>query len=335
MAQSCHIAAYYYPWYTPRHWKQGYTRGHSTPPQPPLLGEYKSKNRTVIHQHMEWSQAYGIDSWICSWWGQGKRVDRTLRERVLPCLTNSELSFALLYETAGILGMQAGKINIGEAAIEQLRSDVDYLATRYFSHPNYLHLEGKPVLFLYLTRALTGRAQTVIHTIREVAAQRGFGLYLVGDEVFWGPPDQGRIGLLDAITAYNMHGPAQYAGYPDESGILQAIGQQYRRYERTAQGLDVDFIPNVFPSFDDTGVRPQAQHYIIPDRVHPDSAQASTLSAYLEIARTHLGHPPHLLTVTSFNEWHEDTQVEPTMGGYGFQRLEAIRAFKAACSQRE
>ena len=344
-AQDLHIAAYYYPWYTKKHWKEGYIRSQLQQPQQPLLGEYKSRNQAVIRQHQEWSEAYGIDSWICSWWGKGKKTDKVLRKRILPELEGTKTKLAIFYESAGLLGMKRGQIRVDESAIQQLSKDIRYLARHFFAHPNYLKIEGKPVLFIYLTRTFYGQVETAFQAMRATAQAEGYELYIVGDEVFWQRPNVQHLQLLDAVTPYNMHGPRQYDGYPPETNFLEDVSSQYQIYRYVGKKYNTAFIPNAFPGFNDRGVRPEAQHYIIPPEVHPDSSEVSTFRQFLNVARSHTDAKLNMLTITSFNEWHEDTQVEPVVissgqgpeGGqqyppYGFQLLKVIKALKTASS---
>jgi glycoprotein endo-alpha-1,2-mannosidase len=311
-AQDYHVAAYYYPWYDKKHWKQGYVRKELTPEQPPLLGEYSSKDRKVVRQHLSWSEEYGIDSWICSWWGKRSKTDRNIIRAILPEIASSETQFAIFYESAKLLNMVNGAIDIQGQALEQLKKDIGYLSRTYFHHPSYLHIEGRPVLYIYLTRAFSGQVEEGINIIRQAAKEEGYDLFLVGDEVFWQRPNRQRIELLDAITPYNMHGPNNFDGYPSDTDFFEAVDRQYEKYQYVSQRSGACFIPNVFPGFNDKGVRPEANHYIIPNQVHPDSSHTSTLRTYLELAKEHIDPKVKLLTVTSFNEWHEDTQIEPT-----------------------
>lgn len=313
IAQDYHVAAYYYPWYGKRHWNAGYWRQQLQPPQAPLLGEYSSKSKKVIQQHLEWSAEYGIDSWICSWWGQGKYTDRVLKRKVLPEMEKTSTKMALFYESEGILGMERGRIMLDSVAIHQLGEDIRYMSKHYFPSKSYLKIGNRPVLFFYLTRAFVGRIDETFKHIRQVAKEEGYDIFLVGDEVFWQRPNIHHIRLLDAVTPYNMHGPGQYAGYPAQTGFLDDVRKQYYKYEYVAKRYNRAFIPNAFPGFNDQGVRPEARHYAIPPKLSVDDEIGSTFRAYLELSSEFADSQLNMITITSFNEWHEDTQIEPSM----------------------
>lgn len=79
------VGVFYYPWYdTERHWPEGFMRELLNPPQMPLLGKYKSRAPSVIDQHITWSEEYGIDNWICSWWGKDSWGDITIKNSIMP-----------------------------------------------------------------------------------------------------------------------------------------------------------------------------------------------------------------------------------------------------------
>ncbi len=304
---------YYYPWYdTNRHWQDGYLRGVLTTVQPPLLGEYSCRNQTTIQQQISWSLNNGIDYWVISWWGSGSWEDVTIRNYIAPALQGSALQFCIFYESTGLLG--GPPINFDQQLINQFVSHFEYIATNYFNHPNYLKFLNRPVVFIYLTRTFTGSYVEAIDSLRARMLQMGYDIFLVGDEVYWGTPNTTRIACFDAITSYNMHGPSQYAGYPQNTGFFRDVNAKYLTYYQTAHNLGVYFIPDALPGFNDRAVRPEANHYAIPNQFGPGWDYMSTLRRSLISTKIFeepaLGNP---IMITSWNEWHEDTQVEPTI----------------------
>jgi hypothetical protein len=338
-----HFMAYYYPWYNEKHWGEGYWRADLQPPQRPLLGEYNSREASVISQHITWSEDYGIDSWAVSWWGRRSWSDGTLKRSILPELEGRNTQFCIFYESPKMLGgLKPGGILLDQKAIKQMQRDFRYLAREFFDHPNYLKIEGKAVVILYLTRTFQGEYAAAFSAAREAARKQGFELYLIGDEVFWSASNRERIRQLDAITAYNMHGPVRFAGYPTVSGFFEWVDKQYRRFQQIAEREGVDFIPNVMPGFNDLGVRPEIGHYAIPPQAEEAGGSVSTFERYLELACPLAGSPLRMVAITSFNEWHEDTQIEPAIGqgegrgitgrdyvypAYGMDYLEVLRRF--------
>ena len=308
------VAVYYYPWYDiDRHWQEGYLRSLLLPAQPPELDEYSSRSTDLINQHLDWSESFGIDSWICSWWGPGSWEDQTIRNDISPLMAGRDVSYCLLYESAGLLNLQSDQIFFDESRIATFRSHFQYIGDTYFSDPHYLKVDGRPAVYLYLTRTFTGDYQQALQAIRQDAQALGFELFLIGDEVYWGAADAIRIAELDGITAYNMHGPLQYSGYPSNTNFIPDVAAKYAEYRSVAETLGVAFIPNILPGFNDRAVRLSADHYVIPNQYEEGADDSSTFSTFADMAGAFIDSSLNTVCITSFNEWHEDTQIEPTI----------------------
>ncbi len=317
------VSVYYYPWYGAdgRHWELGY-EGKKTGGGP-AAGEYDSRSPELLRDHLEISRRFGIDNWICSWWGPESWEDITLREHILPVLTAAKgtgekpPTFCLFYEAAGLLGLDPEKgIHFDDAKRKDFVSHFRFLTDHYFSHPSYRRIDGKPVVYLYLSRTFGGDYQRALAEVRAIGLARGFALYLVGDEVYWGEPDPERVRLYDAVTPYNMHGPTRYADLTDRISFLADCDEVYARWSEVAKGLGVGFIPGILPGFDSGGVDPAA-HYVIPRQVRAGAGPLSTFAAMSEMAKKHLDPALREVAITSFNEWHEGTAIEPAAGEKG------------------
>ena len=304
------IGAYWYPWFGPgrQHWEEGYLGK-------PTLGEYDSADPAVIRQQIAWATDHGIDLFVASWWGQGSKEDTILSTSFPGVIEGSDFRFAILYETPGLLGMEGGHIRLTDAETQQqLIDDVTYLARTYLDHPNYLRTEGRPVLFLYLTRAFTGDIQSTMDAVREaVRAEVGEPAFIIGDEVYWQSPSSLRIGPYDGVTAYNMH--TSVPGIAE--GFAGKVAEQYASWARKTATEGVAFIPDILPGFDDTGVRPEAEHPVIP---RDEESFATQLKDAIALAHG----PIRMVMITSFNEWHEFTSVEPGEP-FGLAYLEIVK----------
>jgi len=143
-------------------------------------------------------------------------------------------------------------------------------------------------------------------------------VYLIGDEVFWTEPNRDRVAQLDAITVYNMYGPARYAGYAGETGFLKDIDVVFAKHKKLADELKIGFVPNVMPGFNDRGIPEkgklifQEKHYIIPRAFSlANKSGGSFYRAYFQVAKKYLAPNLNLIVINSWNGWQEDTQIEP------------------------
>ncbi|KAL3903781.1 MAG: hypothetical protein SGILL_010318 [Bacillariaceae sp.] len=304
------VGVYYYPWYKDDfHRGDGYVREQLTPPQQPWLGEYDDSDPSTISKHLQWSRQANVGLWVSSWWGQGSREDVTLKNNIL---THPELDthqFAIFYETTGRIKQSEG------FTTQRVQPDIEYLCQEYFDHPNYYRLDGKPVLFVYLTRKLetTGTLlPNVLELMRVAATQAGCGeIYIVGDHVFQGPPETEDVyppfTMLDAVTNYDVYGSmGGKGGFIGQDGITKYYNQQSRWREIATKDHNCRFIPAASPGYNDLGVRPEKAHPPLSRRLSATDKQGSLFEAALRRART-LVDPKagSLLMVNSFNEWHE------------------------------
>ena len=310
------VGAYYYPWYGPgrNHWEDGYA-GH------PTLGEYDSGARNILNQQIDWAAGHGIDFFAVSWWGPGSREDSVLKDHFLKSPLIQEFQFVILYESAGRLQVSPdGTINIDSLENQDtLLKDLTYLQQEYWHHPQYLKIDGRPVVILYLTRIFTGDISAAFNAIRSTLRANGEDMYLIGDEVYWGNSQslpKAHIQTFDAVTAYNMHTSVE--GIADD--FNGKVSQEYAAWEARANDLGVDFIPGILPGFNDTSVRPQANHPPIPRSV-------GLFESQLDTAFEFLSPRIKLFMITSWNEWHEDTSIEPAQE-FGFDYLDALQRKK-------
>ena len=71
-------------------------------------------------------------------------------------------------------------------------------------------------------------------------------------------------------------------------------------------------IPDVFPGYNDRGVRPDDAHYAVPRRWAPDQAEGTLLREMIDrLVRPLVDPRVPMMFVTSWNEWNEDTAIEP------------------------
>lgn len=290
------IAAFYYPWYgTPAvdgtwvHW-QG--QNQFLPPPDiasdfyPELGAYSSHDPSVIAQHMQWLRQSGIDLIVVSWWGQGSFEDQAVPELLRQAEENG-LQVAFHMEPHG------GR------TVDQLVADVQYLYDRYGDAPAFY-------------RSTIGSGYN--------AAGKASGLFFLwnpnvqhtggppADAAYWQP-------ALDRIHALADGGLVMVQS-TDPAWI--DAGHFDGAYDYTNLDSDVPlwgsrlpagawFIPAVIPGFS-----PQRIHYP-PSVVRGREGGVLYDRQWRGVLES--GRTPEVIAVTSFNEWHEGSQIEPAASG--------------------
>ncbi|MEA1927852.1 MAG: glycoside hydrolase family 99-like domain-containing protein, partial [Candidatus Auribacterota bacterium] len=322
------VGAYYYLWFPYNFHKRGYIRKFLDPPQSPVLGQYNSSDPAVAERHIAWCSRYGIDFLVIDWWPNRPGRNKVLDDGFLRADNIGDIKWCLFYETQS-LGMDraTGAITWTEQRIDRLVSDMLKFSGSYFNHPGYLKIDGRPVIFLYLTRNYAGDTGGAIKRVRSALNEKGVDPFIIADEVFWmvtvdgkatfagrtDAPQESRIELFDAITTYNIYESQEsdHQGYPAESRYLPEVKEIYQRY-RESCGEDTIFIPNIIPGYNDRPLRKRASHYVIPRQWKEGDPSGSLFSEFFDrLGLAYIDQNIPMIMITSWNEWNEDTAIEP------------------------
>ncbi|MDI6448910.1 hypothetical protein [Anaerobaca lacustris] len=305
------VGVYYYPWYRAQgqrgasNWRQA-MRQRLVPPQAPKLGRYDSSDPDVVGDHIAQSVRGGIAFWASSWWRPGDYTDTTLRDVILKHPDAGKLKYAILYESTGRLGTFA------RPDYSRWIDDLTYLQKTYFDHPHYLHIDGKPVIFVYLTREyFRNKGHEALREMREKFPN----LYLVGDDVFGAGYRAEWARNFDAVTAYDVYGQS-VGPHGGTRAALGLLATNYAAAKAAANSVGVAFMPTIAPGYNDTAVRkghPGRARYFsdVEDSKEGDIFRAMIADVGLPNLDPKCGR---IMMVTSFNEWYEDTQIEATAG---------------------
>ncbi len=318
------VGAHYYLWFPAQFAGGSYLRARLRPDQKPQLGEYSSSSPAVVEQHIAWAAGSGVDFFTLDWWPSAPERNALIDQAVLAARNIGDIRFCIFYELwdLGYDPSSATTVFDG-AAVERFLSDMDEFASRYFAHPSYLRIAGRPVIILYVTRTATGRFVEAMTRFRARMAQAGIDPFVIGDEIFWAvakengaeateEPQRGRIALFDAITAYNLYDSSRIAhtGYGVASRFLSDSLALYERYRQAAPEKPV--IPLALPGYNDRGVRLEADHYVIPREWAPGAGEGTFFAEWLDRFTLPLIDPRlPMMLITSWNEWSEDTAIEP------------------------
>lgn len=315
------VGAYYYPWYRKpglfgkNKWEKQTMRLHLKNPQKPLAGLYDSRDAKVIGKHIEQSVRGGISFWGVSWWGAGSKTDDAFRNNILKHPDAAKLKYAMLYESTGRMK------RFSNPDYSRWISDLEYLKKTYFDDSRYLKVNGRPVLFVYLSREyFRNKGQEALRQMRERFPE----IYLVGDDVFFGSDAVDETAEeykaewaanFDAVTAYDVYGQS-VGPLGGTHKAIDFLAGNYKAAKAAANSVGTAFIPAIAPGYNDTAVRKghpgRARHFT-------DVAHSEEGDVFREMIRQ-VALPTldstcgNLMMVTSFNEWYEDSQIEATAG---------------------
>jgi glycoprotein endo-alpha-1,2-mannosidase len=292
-AEPRRVMAFYYPWYgiTNRpggagknaHWgKIDAAAGDiAASTHYPALGAYDSQDPNTIEKHCAWAQAAGIDTLIVSWWGHGEYTDRAM-DGILTACERHGLTACIYYETVP-----------RPQSPQTAAQDVIKLLEKYGGRKAYLKAGGAPVVFIY-SRAvgelgLLGWRQT-LQLVRSGFAR---GVTAIGDQFSYGAAR-----VFDGVHTYNTAGPIQSEAPGDLAQWLKAT---YASWVELADRAGRISTLTVIPGYDDTKIRKPG---LAVDRRGGELYRAQWEHA--------IEADPDWVLVTSFNEWHEGSEIEPS-----------------------
>ncbi len=293
------VAAFYYPWYgNPQndykwiHWEE---RGKN-PPQDissdfyPQLGPYSSADREVVAQHFSWLRAAGVGVVIASWWGPGSNTDK-----LVPLLLEMAERYGI--KVAFLIESTSNRTNT------ELLFNVKYLYRTYGDHPAFYRTNqgslwrsgDKPqgLFLLWGVRFEYEGGESIqpdywqqvmdqIHNLPE-------GGLLIADE-----------NGSEWVTEGHFDGTYKY-------GVLDAdMAEPYNFAKDLPRGAW--YIPGVNPGFTRSHNMGYEDFTFTPRR--DGAAYAERWQAMFDT-----GIEPQMVAITTFNEWHEGTQIEPAVAG--------------------
>jgi Glycosyltransferase WbsX len=314
----CEVGVYYFPgWRSASQWHPL----ERFPERKPVLGWYREGNPELADWHIKWAVEHGITFFAYDWyWSQGTRqLEHALHDGYFQARYHALLKFCLLWANHN-----APNTSSAEDSLAVTR----YWIENYFRRPEYLLVDGKPLVIIFSTDRLTAdlgsaRVKEIFATMRAECQRAGLpGLYLMANVADAGQARAAAAEGYDAVTAYNWPGMGLQNG--ELQGPFETLLEGYRR--NWLHIIEQSPIPLALPICGGWDSRPwHGDNDLVRFGRTPE-----LFRRHLEDAKRTLGlgSNSHVLTnlvlIEAWNEWGEGSYIEPHRE-FGFGYLDAVR----------
>jgi hypothetical protein len=289
------------------------------PEREPMLGWYDDGDPAVVEQQLKWMHTYGIDFVVFDWyWGGTESMLTQSLNAYLMADSKRLVPFALLW---------ANHSDVPRTRAE-FTAMVRFWLNRYFHRPEYLKVDGKPVLYIFSHPDFIRQAEQVgqsfaslLADAESMARKEGFpGIYFVGGtHVHPSLINNAASSGYSAFSSYNYHGKAN-----EISTSYAGLDEAYRYIWKWI--VTNSSIPYIVPMTQGWDKRPWGGS---KNPLHDNSVSSpETFGQHLRAAKALMDTNPaktmKMGVICCWNEFGEGSYIEPTKH-YGFQYLEQVK----------
>lgn len=320
----------------------------------PVWGYVNEADRYVMEMEINAAADHGVNVFIYDWYWYDNRpfLENCLNDGYLKARNNDRVKFYLMWANHDIgytwdirnsdmegnyTLEQLGKSMLWSGGADRAKFETvtDRIIEKYFNHPSYYCIDGKPVFMIFslpvLVAGLGGLKATreALMSFREKCEKAGLGglhLQLNLHKVCYEIEDEGRIVPIreiidylgfDSATNYQMLNLVE----PKSREYTDAVEEAVANWEVKDSEIQIPYYPQVGVGWDNNARFKSLKEPIFYN------ATPEAFEEALRAAKAFLDKRPDsvpLVTVNSWNEWTEGSYLQPDTV-YGYKRLEAIK----------
>lgn len=301
------IGAHYHPWYrsgkNPRHWNEN--REFAGVTDTPIGGYYSSNRRSVIDKHLRQAVKSGIDFLIVNWQIDFRGLNSTELESTKKLFDIVEKK-GYPIKLCILLVIDNEDPKILKNVLRQVRKE--------FMTRNSYHCHNKqPLLWYLFNDPFLG---LFFHHYKELCRlSRGICPVATGGVAYNKFIPQL---LKEFFRGWCFYSPLEVGSRKTQRSIW------LDRYRDSSEEKQTIRIFTICPGFDDSHLKSEERNEKRRRRISRRGLK--TYQMMQEVA-LNLKPAPEYVIITSFNEFHENTHIEPSKE-FGDQYLKSTKAFK-------
>jgi hypothetical protein len=292
--QNVNVGAYFYN-YAAADWNKGYV-------DTPLLGKYSALNAATMAQERTWADSAGVDFFIFSWNG-ATAGDPILNSFVTG--RNNNVKMVIDYSTAHLSATNGSPLT--GVKLRTMINEFKNLAANRFAQDYYYKIDGRPVVLITPLNLSSSASTsidytTVIPELRKSLDSVGVNPYIIGEITSgWLPPVRyaNAIKMMDAVTLTDWSTNT----YDRSVFMAPFVDQNWKNWTDSTKTWSMDFVPCIFPAFNDKALTPASKLYNIDrsDKFYID---------YTNVAKRNMSSN-RLVLINSWNDFQKGTALEP------------------------
>ncbi|MFR0678689.1 glycoside hydrolase family 99 protein [Dysgonomonas mossii] len=252
----------------------------------PELGRYSNRDPEIVKKHMEMFKKARIGVAAVSWWNEKTTAEAEKNQLLLD--EAQKVGVKVCFHLEPYSGRNP----------ENLKENMKKLIDKYGSHPAFYKVNGKPMFFIYDSYNIEPEEWAKLLSPSGAITIRNttYDSYVIG---LW-------LDNVDkqAPIILNSHFDGFYTYFASLGFNYGSTPTNWNTMQKWANDNGKIFIPSVGPGYIDTRIRPW----------NNSATRNRNNGKYYDVMyEKAIESNVSFISITSFNEWHEGSQIEPAV----------------------
>ena len=298
------------------------------PEREPLLGWYDEGQSSVMEQHLSWMASHQLSFVVFAYYWAERPIMAHAVQAYQRSQGKNRVQYALMW---------ANHDDQRPKTLSEFDGMVDDLIQNHLARPEYLRVNGKPVLMVMVPQFLEGRTKALARSNGDLTARLQTAMRRAGlpEVILLAGAGGGKHEVTQNAKAWGYAGYFAYNYHGGVDGRTQGELRSSRSYRELDDGyrehwnwfISKGDLPYVIPMTSGWDMRPWGGSQ---DKLHDNSmATPPEFLQHLKAARTlMLANPAKTLSLgvmCCWNEFGEGSYIEPTKA-QGMRYLNAVKS---------